>query len=265
MPTIDQLVKQLDLFAPPELAESWDNVGLLVGDRQRQAERVMTCLTLTENVAAEAVEQQADLIVTHHPLPFRPLQRLTTDSPEGRVLWQIAGAGISVYSPHTAFDSAAEGINQQLAQGLSLTEIAPLAPSESTPAAGTGRLGVVAPSTTLRQLASETCKLLGIDHLRWVGADDRAVGRVAVACGSGGSMIDLAMERGADTLVTGEATFHSLLAAESAGVALLLVGHYASERFAVEWLSRWLGQQFSGIKTWPSGSEHDPLRLFTGS
>src|SRR5258708_7212152 len=78
--------------------------------------------------AAEAVDEQVDLIVAHHPLPFRALKRITTDAHEGRLLWKLIGAGTSVYSPHTAFDSAVEGINQRLAEGLGLTEIEILLP-----------------------------------------------------------------------------------------------------------------------------------------
>src|SRR6187431_1498174 len=111
----------LDAFAPPALAAEWDNVGLLVGDRSQKVERVMTCLTITPASAAEAIRERADLIVTHHPLPFKPLKRLTAEQPAGRMLLDLIRAGIAIHSPHTAFDSAAEGINQQLALGLGLT------------------------------------------------------------------------------------------------------------------------------------------------
>jgi len=106
----------LDQFAPPVLAAEWDNVGLLVGDRTQKVERVLTCLTITPAVAAEAIRERADLIVTHHPLPFRPLKRLTADEPAGRLLLDLIRAGVAIHSPHTAFDSAAAGINQQLAE-----------------------------------------------------------------------------------------------------------------------------------------------------
>src|SRR5690348_2475658 len=106
MATVSELARFLDAFAPPALAESWDNVGLLVGDASRAVTKVMTCLTVTAESAREAIAGKAELIVTHHPLPFRPLARLTTDTPEGRLLWELIGAGVSIYSPHTAFDSA---------------------------------------------------------------------------------------------------------------------------------------------------------------
>src|SRR5918996_3072879 len=112
--TLADLCDFLDAFPPPRLAADWDNVGLLVGDRLQTVSRVMTCLTVTPAVAAEAIRERVDLVVTHHPLPFQPLKRLTTDDPTGRLLLDLIRAGIAIHSPHTAFDSAAAGINQQL-------------------------------------------------------------------------------------------------------------------------------------------------------
>lgn len=264
MPTIADVVALLEQFAPTNLAEDWDNVGLVVGDGAREVQRVMTCLTLTEDVADEAIAEQAQLVVTHHPLPFRPVKQLTTSTPEGRVLWKLIGAGISIYSPHTALDSAAEGINHQLADGLQLVEVEPLVPAdptEASPTLGSGRCGAVLEPTNLARLAANTTKLLGIDHVRVVGDDQQPVARVAVACGSGGSFLDAAIDVGADALVTGEATFHTLLAARAAGVAMVLTGHYASERFALEKLATWLAEQPLNVTAWASRQESDPLRL----
>ncbi len=141
----------LEEFAPPRLAESWDNVGLLVGDRQTEVRRIMTCLTVTPRTIEEAVSGGAELIVTHHPLPFSAIKRLTTDTIVGRSLLKLISAGIAVYSPHTAFDSAAEGINQRLAEGLALSGIAPLVPQSE--GQGTGRLGQFKPPITLGEMA----------------------------------------------------------------------------------------------------------------
>lgn len=123
---LDGLIAVLETLAPPQLAESWDNTGLLLGDAAAEVTRVLTCLTLTPDVADEAVAVGAQLVVTHHPLMFKPIQRMTTYSSEGRTLWTLASHGIAVYSPHTAWDSAPRGINQQLAELLELTDIAPL-------------------------------------------------------------------------------------------------------------------------------------------
>ena len=140
MHTVADLCRFLEAFAPSRLAESWDNVGLLVGDAAAPVARVMTCLTVTPASADEAVRARADLIVSHHPLPFKPVQRVATDKTVGRLLWQLIGARISIFSPHTAFDSAPAGINQHLAEGLQLVDIQPLAPLPNDPQGlGAGR------------------------------------------------------------------------------------------------------------------------------
>lgn len=265
MPTplsIADILEHLETFAPPSLAEDWDNVGLLWGDRTQSVDRVMTCLTLTEDVAQEAVEQEVDLVVTHHPLPFRPLKRVTTDSREGRILWQLARAGTAIYSPHTAFDSAAGGINEQLARGLGVASMAPLMMSDDQEHShlGAGRWGRLTSATTLGALNHRVQDLLSIDHTRTVGGDDLVLESLAVACGSGGSFLESAIAWGADVLVTGEATFHTLLDAQAAGLSVVLTGHYASERFAVERLAESLADQLPECQIWASRTEHDPLR-----
>jgi dinuclear metal center YbgI/SA1388 family protein len=142
MPSINEVCQHLDSLAPLRLAEEWDNVGLLVGDPESAANRIMTCLTVTPETVAEAIDNQADLIVSHHPLPFRPVKRITTDQVPTRMLWQLIRAGIAVYSPHTGFDSAANGINQSLGEQLGLTDLRPLNPLENDPQGlGSGRIG----------------------------------------------------------------------------------------------------------------------------
>src|SRR5262245_41517618 len=259
MLSVADVAQFLETFAPAALAESWDNVGLLVGRYDSSVERVMTCLTITPASAAEAVERRASLVVSHHPLPFRPLKRLTDETVEGSLLLQLIGAGVAVYSPHTAFDSAAEGINQRLAGGLELTDIEPLV-AGAEPGQGSGRHGKLRAALSLHALAERVKKLLGTSNVQAVGAADRSVRRVAVACGSAGEFLAPARVAGCDVLVTGEVRFHTALEAESLDVNLILAGHYASERFAVEALAGILAQQFPSLQVWASQQESDPLR-----
>ncbi|MCL4201822.1 MAG: Nif3-like dinuclear metal center hexameric protein [Pirellulaceae bacterium] len=256
-----EICAYLEAFAPLQMAEDWDNVGLLVGDPQQTVGRVMTCLTVTPASAAEAVAQSADLIVTHHPLPFRPLKRLTADQTPSRLLLQLIRAGIAVYSPHTAFDSAVEGINQQLATGLGLIDVAPLVvPDATMPERGAGRHGRLSEAMPLSGLVQRLKQFLSIDGLHLVGDSNRIVLRVAVACGAAGEFLGPAADAGCDVLVTGETTFHTCLEAEASEIALLLPGHFASERFAVETLAEWLAGEFPDLTVWASREEKDPLR-----
>ena len=250
----------LEVFAPPRLAETWDNVGLLVGDRQANVRRIMTCLTVTPVTADEAIAGQADLIVTHHPMPFSAVKRLTTDTIVGRILLKLIAAGVAVYSPHTAFDSAAEGINQRLAEGLELEEIEPLVQCDGMPAQGAGRRGRLPQPVTLDELARRLMKFLGIANLQTVGEVAQKHCTVAVACGAAGEFLEAARSSGCDAMVLGEARFHTCLEAEAWGLGLLLPGHYASERFAVDALANVLGRRFPDVQVWASRTECDPVR-----
>ncbi len=257
MPTIEALHVFLEKFAPSRLAESWDNVGLLVGDRQTEVRRLMTCLTVTPATVDEAIHERADLIVAHHPLPFAAVKRLTADTIVGQILLKLIVAGVAVYSPHTAFDSAAEGINQRLAEGLGLRDIVAMVPHQE--GQGAGRWGKIEGGLTLGELAQRLMNFLGIANLQVVGNLEQKIQTVAVACGAAGEFLEVARRVGSDAMVLGEARFHTCLEAEAWGIGLLLPGHFASERFAVEELAGLLGRQFPEVQVWASRQERDPL------
>lgn len=262
MTKIQQVCECLDQFAPTRLAEEWDNVGLLTGDRAAECQRIMTCLTVTPDSAAEAIEKGANLIVSHHPLPFRPLKRVTTDSTPSRLVWELARANVAIYSPHTGFDSALEGINQSFAEKIGLEQIKPLKliPDDQQ-SLGAGRVGRLAGDGQSYSAFVDSVKAaFGKQTIKVVGQRDSVVKKVAVACGSGGSFLSDAIFKGCDTFVTGEAQFHSCLEAQAANVNLVLVGHYDSERFAVEDLAERLAAQFAGMEIWASTKESDPIQ-----
>jgi dinuclear metal center YbgI/SA1388 family protein len=129
MTTIAEIVAHLDKLAPPQSAEDWDNVGLLCGDPKAPCERIMTCLTVTGETAAEAAESGASLVLTHHPVLLRAVKSIRADFVETAAVWRLIRSGISVYSPHTAFDNAAGGINDLLAGLLELLDVEPLVPA----------------------------------------------------------------------------------------------------------------------------------------
>jgi len=302
---IDRLCQLLGELAPLGLAESWDNVGLLIGDRRRPVRRVMTCLTITPQVVREAIGLRTDLIVAHHPFPFKPLSRITADTPVGSMLLELIAGGVAVYSAHTAFDSAVAGINQCWAEGLGLKDIRPLIPVNASAAAaaiggrtgpasgasvkppafhslsgsglsadsaglatvqaavGGGRCGRLVEAVSLEALADRAARFSGTGLCRIVGSGDDIV-NVGVACGSGGGFLSAAEACGCQALITGEATFHTCLEAEAIGVGLVLVGHYASERFAMEHLAGTLATAFRqaelDLQVYASVADSDPLR-----
>jgi dinuclear metal center YbgI/SA1388 family protein len=261
MTKVGDVAECLEQLAPSSLAEEWDNVGLLVGDRDWPAERIMTCLTITPETVAEARAGKANLIVTHHPLPFHALKTISTDTTAGRLLLDLITSRIAVYSPHTAFDSARAGINQYLAIGLGLHEIRPLvATVESDPDVGTGRCGTMGEEVTLKDVVERVKNFLGIQRVQVVGRDDQAVTQMAIVCGSGGSFLETAIAQGCDCLITGETSYHTCLEAAARGVAMVLPGHFASEKFALHSLADYLADLLKGVEVWASRDEADPVR-----
>lgn len=260
MSTVSELIATLESIAPPELAESWDNTGLLIGDRRRPVRTVMTCLTLTADVAAEAIERGVDLIVSHHPVMFRGRKAITDGDAEGRMLLSLIEHRIAVYSPHTSFDSAAAGVNQQLVEAFGVQSAAPLRPDETT-GAGAGRWGELVSAVKMSDFLETVRKVVNAPYVEYCGEDERSVQRVAVACGAAAEFLNDAIRLGCDVFVTGEARFHAVLQARAAQTGLILTGHYASERPAVEQLARMI-VQVTGVDAWPSQAEQDPLRLF---
>ncbi len=130
MPAVADVTAFLDRLAPPATAAGWDNVGLLLGSAAGPADRVVTCLTVTPEVVAEAVREKAGLIVSHHPILFKGAKRLTAGDPEGKLLLPLLRAGVAVHSPHTAFDNCPGGINDILCDRLAIKDAQPLRPRE---------------------------------------------------------------------------------------------------------------------------------------
>lgn len=260
MPLIQDILTDLEQQIPLTLAESWDNVGLLWGDAGVEARGVMTCLTLTEEVAEEAIREGANLVITHHPILFKAVKRLTTATSEGRMLLRLAQAGVSVYSPHTAFDSAREGINQQLAMSLGLSEIQAIR-TKPPSSDGSGRWGQLAAPQSLAELLGQLRSICPAAQFTFVGDLDQPCEAVAIACGAAGDYLPDAAALDCQVFVTGETRFHTCLEARSLGVALVMVGHYASERPAVEELARRLHDRWSPLRVWASRTETDPVQF----
>lgn len=265
MPRIQEILDFLSEFAPLALAESWDNVGLLLGDTSGPADRILTCLTLTPEVAAEAIREGARLVVTHHPILFQATKRITRETPAGAMLLDLVRADIAVYSPHTALDSAEAGINQQLAEQCGLLDIQPLRPSDGdggSIGAGSGRVGDLPDAVSCELIVSrllEALDLTGCD----VVSTNRPVKRVGIACGSAAEFLPDAVRAECDLFVTGEARFHAAIDAQEQGIGMVLLGHYASERFALETLAQLLTERFPQATTWASRDERDPFTRFT--
>lgn len=242
--TVQQVLEEMRRIAPPELAESWDNVGLLV-DAGRPVDAILTTLDITAPVVEEAVKQGCTLIVSHHPVIFDPIKRVTAQDLPALLL----AGGVSAICMHTNLDAAPGGVNDTLAELLGMRDTIPFAD-------GCGRIGTV-DATTAKALA-ELCRDTLGPGVRYVEADHPVL-RLAEVSGAGGSYWKEALELGADCLVTGEANHHVACDAKQQGMGLVAAGHWATERPIAAVLAKRLSEAFPDISVTVSRADQDPF------
>ena len=233
--TIQEIFNYLNTRAPMDTAEGWDNPGMLVGDPRREVTRVLVALDATTGAVDTAEAVGADLIVTHHPVIFAPLKRLTADS----IPYRLAAAGIDLIAAHTNLDKAEGGVNDTLAARLGLTDVT-VAADEYT------RIGTLAEPMSARDFAAHVAGVLDT-AVRYSG--DKEVKTVAVCGGSGGDFM-LRCIGAADAYVTGEVRHHEWLAA-AGHVNVIEAGHYATEVPVVDTLCSWLQEAFPTVTVTP--------------
>lgn len=223
MITVRKLESALYAWAPKELAEDWDNVGLLVGDGDREVHKVLVSLDITEAVVQEAIDMAADVIVSHHPVIFPlagNLNVVTTDDFRGHILTKLIENRISAICMHTNLDAADGGINDTLAEMLGLQGI------EVFNAEKIGRIGILNCELPLVEFVPHVVKLLGCNGARFISGG-KNVHRVAVGGGACGEYITQVIEAGCDTFVTSDLKYNHFL--DTQGLNLIDAGHFPTE------------------------------------
>jgi len=220
--TVNDLVALLEELMPSNLAEDWDNVGLMLGRRGKTVKKILLALDLTKEVVEQAISQKADLIVTHHPAIFKKLKCVVDNDWQQDLLLTLAENGIAVYSAHTNLDCVSTGVNDVLAKLLKLEDTDVLDDSN-----GLGRIGVVE-EMALADYAQLVKASLKADYVI-VGDAGKPVHKVAVCGGAGSDLIDIALAKGADTLVTGDVKYHSAQQAVFSGLNIIDAGHQPTE------------------------------------
>ncbi|MCW2698577.1 MAG: hypothetical protein JWQ45_112 [Blastococcus sp.] len=247
---LGEVLDALDARYDPALAESWDAVGLVCGDRDEPVRRVLFAVDPTADVVDEVVETGADLLVTHHPLFLTPVHGIPAHDPKGRLVHRLVRAGAALFVAHTNADRAPGcGVNDALAAVLGLTDPVPLEPAGSDPRAGLGRVGRLPSAVPLREFAALAADSLPatVGGVRVAGDPDGMVRTVAVCGGSGGSLMDAAAAAGADVFLTSDLKHHPVSEwQQSVRVALCDVAHFATEWPWLPAASDLLGRDLSG-------------------
>lgn len=251
---LDALAK----LAPLELAEPWDNVGLLVDPtRSESFERAFLTVDLTDATWNEARAWGADLVVAYHPPIFSGLKRLRGDALTERVIVEVIRAGASVYSPHTALDATRGGMTDWLAEALGPGRVRPIQASPSAPDVGAGRLVELDAPVAFDEALARIKAHLGLTHLRVAGPGDEPVRSFAACPGAGGSVFEKVGQ--VDLLLTGEMRHHDVLARAARGTRVVLTEHTNTERGYLPRFSERLGALCPGLEIAVSRLDRDPL------
>ena len=235
-PTVGDVYAWLDSIAPFETAEGFDNVGLLIGEKSAPVTKAIFTLDLSEKTVDEAIAFGAELIITHHPIIFSPLRRIHYDTPFGRMLVKLTGAGISVIAAHTNWDAAQGGVNDVLAGLFGLSSVENFG--------GVGRMGTCTDCSP-DEFARRVKKALGITAVQ-LESSGVLVNKVAVVGGSGGDFVGAAAAAGCQMLVTGECKHHEALLARRLGISVISAGHYETENPSMYYLASALSAALGG-------------------
>ena len=264
-PTIRQIAEFLEAWAPLSSAMSYDNVGLQVGNPDAEVQTALLGLDMTPDLLNEAKALGATLIVTHHPLLFRPLHAVTTETYVPNLVWRLAAANIALYSIHTNLDAASGGVSFALAKQLGLTHTEFLQPSESGET-GFGVIGSLPTPIHLQAFLEIVAERLETPALRYVGDSEACIKRVAVCGGAGSNLIAEAASRGADAYVTADIKYHDFFnVLDTQGhpyPALIDAGHYETEKFTESLLVEALAKQFPQTVWRRTQTSTSPVRTF---
>lgn len=244
MTILQHILSCLERFAPYELSESWDNCGLMAGDRTQQISKVLCALDVTEAVVQEANDCGAQLVVAHHPAIFTSVCQLTEDDATGRVLRQAIRHNIAIICMHTNADCAQGGVNDALAQALGLSEIMNLEAGEN---GQLGRVGNLSREFDAVGFAHYVKARLLAGGARYV-CGKTPIRRVAVGGGACGKLMDFAIRKGADAFVIGDCSYDIMQRAESVGLTLVDAGHFPTENLIVPVFSKLIHTQFPEVE-----------------
>lgn len=255
MPTVSEIEQALFELAPRECAQDWDNVGFLVGRRDREVRKVLVAMDITEDVIDEAVRWGADLIVTHHPVIFHGQKSVTDRDVTGNRVLRLLEGGLSAICMHTNLDCAEGGVNDILAQILGVQN------PERFTNEGVGRCGWLAGPMALPEFVRLVSRALGCNGVRYADAG-KPVHRVAVGGGACGEFEDAAIYAGCDTFVTSDLSYHQFVDARAKGINLIDAGHFPTENLICGEVAGYLAGRFPGLEVQLSASHREAIQYY---
>jgi len=243
-PRVKDILENLNIEAPFNLAEPWDNVGLLVGNPEQEVTAVLAGLDPTNKLVDEAIARGANTIVTHHPVIFKPLSAINTAEPAGRLLEKALSNRIAIIGCHTNFDSASGGVSDYLALQLGLGNLRPLQYTDDNQSTdtGLGRLGIFPEPLSSGDFLTRVLNTLQLPAVQMAGNLPEKITTVAVCGGSGSDLATVAFARGAEVYLSAEIKHSTAIWAVENNFCIIDGTHYATEKPAVTLLVKKLSE-----------------------
>lgn len=243
-----EIIEKLESLSPTTFAEEWDNVGLLAGRRDKEVRTIYIALDATDEVVGEAVRLGADLLLTHHPLIFRKINRVNTDDFIGRRICELIRNDISYYAMHTNFDVM--GMADAAADELSLgdRQVLNVTYEDDISKEGCGRVGRLQKRMSVAELAELVKEKFHVPNVRVFGDMGDVVEMAAVMPGSGGDYIRDALNAGADVMITGDVDHHEGIDAVAQGITVIDAGHYGIEKLFIPYMEEFMKRELPGLQ-----------------
>ena len=237
---VKDVTEVIEGFAPLAIQEGWDNSGLCIGSPDAPVSSVLLGLDCTPELVDEAIECGADMIVTHHPLIFSGLKKITPEDQVGAAVIKAIKAGISIYAAHTSADKVIAGVSGAMAAKLGLQNVTIL--DEDGDGTGLGVVGDLPEPMSADEAVAMVKERFGLKALRASRPVKGKISRIAMCGGSGGSLIKAAMASGAQLYLSGDISYHNFFTPE--GFMIMDIGHYESEIEIVDILFSLLRKKF---------------------
>lgn len=259
--TIREVVQELEQWAPPHVAESYDNVGLLVGSPDMKVTGVLVNLDMTEDIIEEAIAKNCNLIIAHHPIWFMPRKRLNGEDYVSRTIISAIKNDIALYAIHTNLDNVQTGVNKKICDRLGLQETQFLKPKDTDAVYGSGMVGIFPEPIPKMAFLEQVKDAFHAGGIRYADSHHTHIHKVAVCGGAGSFLIGDAIRQGADALVTADITYHKFF--DNEGKLLLLdIGHFESEQFTSELIRDFLMKKFSNFAVLLAQTVSNPIKYF---
>lgn len=256
---LKNIINTIENIAPKHLKEDFDNVGLMVGDKNKEVSKILLALDCTTSVIEEGKSLGVELILTHHPLLFRKPATITTDTLLGRKIIELIKNDINLYAAHTNWDSVKEGLNDTIVSMLGFESSQIISKNKNSDDAGIGRIVQLNDEKSLSEIIEQVKSSLNVKHLRYAGELDKKIKTIAIINGSGQDFFESSRRLGADLVITGDTTYHFVADYEEMGLGIIDIGHFNSEWPVLVKLSEKLKEALgNSVEIYISKSSKDP-------